>query len=160
MLVYLSDETETQRLAEKIALHCPENKRFIIFLKGELGSGKTTFARFFLQYLGHSSTVKSPTYTLIETYPLPRHLIFHLDLYRLQTPREIVELGLYDEFDQNAIWLIEWPERALDILPTPDLSCRFTQEGTCRQIELQSETPQGYQLLEKIQTLRGKKSWK
>ena len=152
MLVYLlNNETETQQLAEKIAKHCSENERLIIFLRGELGAGKTTFTRFFLKALGHAGAVKSPTYTLVETYQLPRYRIFHLDLYRLQSPREILELGLYDEFDQAAIWLIEWPEHALAFLPSADVSCTFTLIDAHRQIEIQDQTPKAKQLLQKIE---------
>ncbi len=152
MLVYLSNnETETQQLAEKIARNCSENPRLIIFLQGELGSGKTTFTRFFLQALGHCGSVKSPTYTLVETYQLPKHLIFHLDLYRLQTAKEIIDIGLYDEFNQAAIWLIEWPEKALRFLPSADILCTFTLVDDHRRIEIQSQTPVGETLLQSIE---------
>jgi tRNA threonylcarbamoyladenosine biosynthesis protein TsaE len=151
MSVYLlNNETETQQLAERMAQNCSENERLIIFLQGELGSGKTTFTRFFLQALGHCGPVKSPTYTLVETYQLSKHLIFHLDLYRLQTPKEIVEIGLYDEFNQVAIWLIEWPEQALRFLPSADISCTFTLVDTHRQVKVQSQTSTGKALLLKI----------
>lgn len=152
MLVFLlNHETETQQLAEKIAQHCPENKRLIVFLQGELGSGKTTFARFFLKALGYPGSVKSPTYTLVETYQLPKYRLFHLDLYRLHTPREILEMGLYDEFDQAAIWLIEWPKHARALLPSADILCTFTLVDSARHVEIQSQTPSGKQLLQKIE---------
>lgn len=151
MLSYLlTCKTQTQRLATELAQHCPEKKRFIIFLNGELGAGKTTFVRFFLDALGYNGLVKSPTYTLVETYTLPKHDIFHLDLYRLQTPTELFETGLHDEFDRSAIWLIEWPERAQNHLPQADIHCTFTLEKHHRQLELRSQTHTGQQLLRTI----------
>lgn len=152
MPIYLlNSETETKQLAEKIANTCHKNERLIIFLKGELGAGKTTFVRYFLKALGYTGLVKSPTYTLFESYQLPKQLIFHLDLYRLHTPQEILEIGLYDEFDRCAIWLIEWPERALAFLPSPDVLCTFTDLNSHRKIELQPKTEPGHQLLKLIE---------
>lgn len=153
MSVYLlNNEIETVQLAKKLAAHCPENKRLIIFLQGELGVGKTTFTRFFLQALGHRGSVKSPTYTLVESYELSKLSIFHLDLYRLQTAREIVEMGLYDEFDQLAIWLIEWPERAHAFLPPADilLSLSLLLDSQ-RQASLLPKTPLGEHILQKME---------
>ncbi|MES2142449.1 MAG: tRNA (adenosine(37)-N6)-threonylcarbamoyltransferase complex ATPase subunit type 1 TsaE [Pseudomonadota bacterium] len=147
----LNSEMETKRLAAKIAKACPKNERLVIFLQGELGAGKTTFVRFFLEALGYNGLVKSPTYTLFESYQLLKYHIFHLDLYRLHTPSEMLEIGLYDEFDEPAIWLIEWPERALNFLPPPDMLYTFTDLGSHRQIELQTETARGQQLLRLIE---------
>lgn len=154
MLVYLlHDETQTKQLAESMANDCPENERFIIFLKGELGSGKTSFARFFIHALGHEGLVKSPTYTLVETYSLEKHHIFHLDLYRLSSPTELSETGLQDDFNENATWLIEWPERAVFFLPTPDIIATFTLIDSHREVLLQAESQLGHQLLAKIKTI-------
>lgn len=147
MSIELNNELVTQQLAQCIAQCCPENERFIIFLNGELGSGKTTFARFFISALGYHGLVKSPSYTLVETYSLLKYRILHLDLYRLQLPSELLEIGLYDEFDEAAIWLIEWPERALSFLPAPDLVCTFTLVASHRQLTLQAQTPSGHKLL-------------
>jgi tRNA threonylcarbamoyladenosine biosynthesis protein TsaE len=151
MSVYLlNSEIETKQFAEQIAQYCPENKRFIVFLNGELGSGKTTFARFFISALGHSGLVKSPTYIFVKIYPLPKHTVFHLDLYRLRFPAEVLEIGLYDEFEQASVWLIEWSERALSFLPVPDIVCTFTVLAAHRQVAFQSQTPSGYELLQKF----------
>jgi tRNA threonylcarbamoyladenosine biosynthesis protein TsaE len=148
MPVYLvHHEQETEALANKIARHCPKNKRIIIFLAGELGSGKTTFARFFLNVLGHHGLVKSPTYTLIEPYAVGQYLLYHLDLYRLSLPAEILEIGLHDELDRAAIWLIEWPERAINYLPKPDIHCIFTILAAGRQIQLEAQTEIGSHIL-------------
>lgn len=151
---FINNESETQQLAEKLARCCPENKRLIIFLQGELGAGKTTFTRFFLRALGHHGSVKSPTYTLVERYELAKHLIFHVDLYRLQTAREILEMGLYDEFDQQAIWLIEWPEPAQSFLPPADILLNLSLLDAQRKATLLSQTPLGEQVLKKWILLR------
>jgi tRNA threonylcarbamoyladenosine biosynthesis protein TsaE len=151
MSIYLlHNQTHTEQLAKAMAQHCPQNKRLIIFLQGEIGVGKTTFTRFFLQALGHTGAVKSPTYTLIESYALPHYELFHVDLYRLQTATELLATGLQDEFERLAIWLIEWPEQALNLLPHADLRCNFTLEKSYRKIELQAQTVLGQQLLPAI----------
>lgn len=147
---FLRDENETQQLAAQLAAHCPQNKRLIIFLQGELGVGKTAFTRFFLRALGYNGSVKSPTYNLIENYTLSKHAIFHLDLYRLQTAREILELGLYDEFDQISIWLIEWAERAQAFLPQADILLQLAFSGSERKATLRSQTLLGQQVLKKM----------
>lgn len=146
-VILLKTEKEMQQLAKKLAECCPKNKRLIIFLKGELGAGKTFFVRALVEKLGYSGLVKSPTYTLIETYEIASYSIFHLDLYRLQSPNEIFEMGLCDEFDQPAIWLIEWPERALEFLPKPDIICHINLMKMNRQIIFHAETFQGIQTL-------------
>lgn len=148
----VNEENETQQLAEKLAAHCPEDKRLIIFLQGELGAGKTTFTRFFLRALGHHGSVKSPTYTLVERYELAKQLVFHVDLYRLQTAREILEMGLYDDFDQTAIWLIEWPERAQSFLPPADILLTLSLLDSQRKATLLPQTPLGEQILKKMES--------
>ena len=146
-VLLLKTEKETQRLAIKLAKCCPKNQRFIIFLSGELGAGKTYFVRAFIKSFGYPGLVKSPTYTLVETYEISTYLIYHLDLYRLQDPVEILDMGLYDEFDLSAIWLIEWPKRAISFLPKPDITVNFNLVGTTRQIQLEAQTCQGEQAL-------------
>lgn len=140
-------ERGTQRLASRFAKYCPKNQQFVIFLSGELGTGKTYFSRSLLKSLGHRDLVKSPTYTLVETYQVNNYVVHHLDLYRLHTPIEILDIGLYDNFDQAGIWLIEWPERAISFLPKPDIVFNFNMLGSTRQILCHAATPQGHQTL-------------
>ena len=145
--ILLKTEKETQKLAEKLAKCCQKNARLIIFLNGELGAGKTFFVRALIKNLGYRGLVKSPTYTLIETYELASYSINHLDLYRLQSATEIFEMGLCDEFDQPTLWLVEWPERAASYLPQPDIVCHIDIMGIHRQIVFQSKTILGEQTL-------------
>ena len=103
----------------------------VVFLSGELGAGKSTFARGVLRALGAHGAIKSPSYTLVETYELPDTNAVHLDLYRLIDPTELEHLGLADYHRPGFLWLIEWPERGAGRLPAPDLRFEFsiTEQG-------------------------------
>lgn len=114
---------DTQTLAH--GLGSLLSKRDVVALKGDLGAGKTTFARFLIQSLmGSETTVPSPTFTLVQTYESKKQEVWHFDLYRLKNPEEIFELGIEDAF-LNGITLIEWPERMKDYLPKTSLILNF-----------------------------------
>ena len=119
--VFLKDESSQLELAASIASHTPPGS--VIFLLGELGTGKTTLARGFLQSLGFKGNVKSPTYTLVEPYRIGTQQVYHFDLYRLGSPDELEYVGGRDYFDDESICLIEWPEKAQGYLPLADLTC-------------------------------------
>ncbi len=133
----LADEAATRVLAEKLAAQVQGGQ--IIWLQGDLGAGKTVFARAFLQALGVGERVKSPTYSLIEPYMLADgRPAWHLDLYRIADPGELEWLGLDELDDPNAVVLIEWPERGTGALPAPDLVVQLTRHGDGREVTLRS----------------------
>jgi tRNA threonylcarbamoyladenosine biosynthesis protein TsaE len=107
----------------------------VVFLSGELGSGKSTFARGALRALGVSGSIKSPSYTLLEIYERPTVTAVHLDLYRLLDPEELEHLGLPDYHRPGYLWLVEWPERGAGRLPQPDLHFRFSIGADGHRIE-------------------------
>ena len=138
-----------QGLGESLGCHCPAPMH--IYLCGDLGAGKTTFVRGFLQGLGYDGKVKSPTYTLVEPYALSAAEVFHFDLYRLESGEELEHIGFRDYFAGDGIILLEWPEKAADILPSADLVIEIAIQADVRQLELQASSPDAVELLSKIQ---------
>jgi tRNA threonylcarbamoyladenosine biosynthesis protein TsaE len=104
-------------------------------LRGELGSGKSTFTRGVLRALGVTGAIKSPSYTLLETYALSVVTVVHLDLYRLKDPAELEYLGLVDYHRPGHLWLVEWPEHGGTRIPQPDLQFEFTIGPSGHRIE-------------------------
>jgi len=113
-LIALEDLAATERLAQRLARHARPGDVF--GLRGELGAGKTTFARGFITSIFGPTEVPSPTFTLVQTYEDDHAVIWHFDLYRLKAPEEALELGL-DEARRHAVLLIEWPERLGALMP-------------------------------------------
>lgn len=118
----LHSEADTQALAEKLA---QMNLSGSVWLSGDLGAGKTTLVRYWLQAMGHQGAVKSPTYTLVEPYQINLQgrlkPVYHADLYRLNDPEELDFIGFYEYFDEpNSLVIIEWASRASQVLPKPD----------------------------------------
>lgn len=119
----LASESDTLALGAALARSLPRNARdaLVVYLQGELGSGKTTLARAVLRELGAQGTVRSPSYTLVESYQLGAWQALHLDLYRLREAAELEQLALRDELRAGVLLMVEWPERAPLDLPDPDL---------------------------------------
>jgi tRNA threonylcarbamoyl adenosine modification protein YjeE len=123
----LMDENATLALAATLARLC--HKGDCVLLKGELGTGKTTFARGFIRALGNEEEVVSPTFTLAQTYTTSEGWpVLHCDLYRIKNPHEIEQLGLEDAVG-NGVTLIEWPEVAMDALPPEALTVQLAYQG-------------------------------
>lgn len=115
----------------------------VLYLTGEVGAGKTTFARGFLRALGVIDPVRSPTYTLVDVYPLGAVTLVHVDLYRLRSPSELESLGLREWARPGHVWLIEWPEKGEGRLPAPDLTLEFTVEAAGHDIRVSTPTALG-----------------
>ena len=124
----------------------------VVFLHGDLGAGKTTFTRGFLQGLGFVGKVKSPTYTLVEPYELNDLTVYHFDLYRFIDEEEWEVAGFREYFNASSICLIEWPEKAGYLLPEPDVHVHIMHDGLQRKIQFLPNTPQGEQCLAALMT--------
>jgi tRNA threonylcarbamoyladenosine biosynthesis protein TsaE len=120
----------------------------VVTLSGPLGAGKTTLVRAILRSLGHTGGVKSPSYTLVESYPVAGLTIHHFDFYRLADPGELEELGLRDYLEPDAVCLIEWPERGAGLTPRADVRIQISPVGPIREIEITAVTTTGQGLLE------------
>ena len=147
---FLPDEAATLGFGEKLAQVLQPG--LFVALSGELGSGKTTLARGILRGLGYEGKVKSPTYTLVEVYELSRLDLYHFDLYRFKDSRELLEAGFRDDFDSRNVCLVEWPERAKDLLPIADLSVALAEERGGRHVRIGAQTESGKNCLARIAT--------
>ena len=124
----------------------------VIGIEGELGAGKTTLVGGILDALGIAGPIRSPTYTLIEPYEAAGLQLYHIDLYRLSSAREVEALGIRDLLDARAVLLIEWPSRAAGALPPADLSISIEYQGGAqrRLLAAQAHSSAGDKLLEQI----------
>jgi len=146
---------ETEGLGRKLAGARPDPRAFVVVhLTGELGAGKTTFARGFLHALGVAGAVRSPTYTLLELHELPDLTVLHIDLYRLRDAPDLESLGLREWARPGCLWLIEWPERGGERLPKPDLTLTFAIGPEAHDIGLRPHSPLGEAWLARLTAAR------
>ncbi len=147
--IELPDEAATLALGGVLAAALRPGD--VVFLSGDLGAGKTTLTRGVLRGLGFEGRVKSPTYTLVELYEVSRLHLYHFDFYRFADPQEWQESGFRDLFNEANICLVEWPEKAGELLPPSDLSLALKASAeTSRQALFQAWTPRGQALLKAL----------
>ena len=153
---FLANEQATVEFGQTLAKYCPPG--LTIYLYGDLGAGKTTLVRGFIQSFLPKTKVKSPTYTLVEDYELassktnPNELnhVYHFDLYRLGDPEELEYLGGRDYFSEDAVCLIEWPQRGEGWLAEPDVELTLNYQPDGRLIKLKSHTKKGQDFINKL----------
>ncbi len=151
---HLPGENDTETLGVALAAALRPGLR--IWLQGNLGMGKTTLTRGVLRGLGHEGRVKSPTYTLIEPYVVSRLDLYHFDFYRFNSPEEYLDAGLDEYFAGEGICLVEWPDKALPYLPSPDVEIRLEARGNGRFVEIDGRTEAGRTcVIELVKALRG-----
>jgi tRNA threonylcarbamoyladenosine biosynthesis protein TsaE len=149
------DERATQLFASALATQ-PAITHAFVALHGDLGAGKTTLVRHLLQALGVQGRIKSPTYAVVEPYNLSGCDIWHFDFYRFSDPREWEDAGFRDIFASPGLKLVEWPEKAVGLLPPADLDLHLRTDlrsDNARQVTLTANTPTGAALLEAVQRI-------
>jgi tRNA threonylcarbamoyladenosine biosynthesis protein TsaE len=151
VVLHLDDAEATECLARSLAQTAPTPA--VVHLQGDLGAGKSTLARGWLRTLGVTGVIRSPTYTLVERYPLSAGEALHLDLYRIGDGAELEFLGLDDT--DAVLWLVEWPERGGRSLPAADLRIGLAIEGEGRRCELLPMTPIGVSWLARLASVHG-----
>lgn len=141
----LPDSAATEALGAALARSFPgaADVPAALYLEGDLGAGKTTCVRSMLRTFGVSGLIRSPTYTLIETYPLEALTCVHIDLYRLRGPIEADELGLRDFLTAGFLLMVEWPEKGAEVLPIADLEARLNYLDDGRLCRLRAQTSRG-----------------
>ncbi|MEJ1959340.1 MAG: tRNA (adenosine(37)-N6)-threonylcarbamoyltransferase complex ATPase subunit type 1 TsaE [Nitrosomonadales bacterium] len=148
--ISLPDEAATASFAGRLASVL--NAGMVIYLRGDLGAGKTTLVRALLHALGYAGRVKSPTYTLLEQYEAGGLHLRHFDLYRFQDETEWEAAGFRDEFDGRNVCLVEWPEKAHGLIPQANLEIAFEILPTGRNISLRTNTETGRKCIDLLQT--------
>jgi len=151
MRLDLPDASATEALGSAIAQALlSTGTGLVIFLYGDLGAGKTTLARQLLRELGVTGTIRSPTYTLMELYSPQGRELLHMDLYRLNDPVELHNLGLTDYPPSQTLWLVEWPEKGGDLLPSADISITLSVVEMARKADVQGLSEIGRLLVSKL----------
>jgi tRNA threonylcarbamoyladenosine biosynthesis protein TsaE len=142
---YVPDAATMDALGHRLARSA--QRPGVIYLQGELGTGKTTLVRALLRGFGYHGKVKSPTYTLVEPYPIDELTVYHLDLYRLGSPEELEWIGIRDLLTDATLLLVEWPEQGAGVLPPADLVISLAYRNPGRELHFRALTAQGEQMI-------------
>jgi tRNA threonylcarbamoyladenosine biosynthesis protein TsaE len=149
---HLHDESGTTALGAALARAIVPG--LVIYLHGDLGAGKTALTRALLHAAGHVGNVKSPTYTLSEPYSIflgeKNVSVIHFDLYRMSSAEEFLDAGFREDFNGDNICIVEWPEKAQEVLPPPDLNVWLSVKGAGRDVELQALSDLGSLCLDRL----------
>ncbi len=146
---HLDDSLATENLGALLATAL--KPALVLYLRGDLGVGKTTLVRGMLRGLGFAGKVKSPTYTIVEPYAVSRLDLYHFDFYRFNLPEEYLDAGLDEYFDGSGICVVEWPDKALPYLPAADLTVQLDEHGTGRAALITGHTEAGRTCLIELQ---------
>jgi tRNA threonylcarbamoyladenosine biosynthesis protein TsaE len=147
--VFLPDEGATEAFATRFAAALPASTADLtLLLRGDLGAGKSTFARALIRALGHRGAVPSPTYTLVEPYELPGGTVYHIDLYRVADEEELRYLG-WTELDEG-FRIVEWPDRAPGIAATADIAVELVYEEPGRRADITGLSPAGRHIVHRM----------
>lgn len=148
MTRFLPDEAATLAFGAELARALVPG--LTIYLVGDLGAGKTTLTRGVLRGLGYTGKVKSPTYTLLELYTVSSLYLYHFDFYRFADPQEWVDAGFREYFNADSVCIVEWPEKAGEFLPAPDLRISLEAQQSGRSLHVHAETEAGKQCLARL----------
>jgi tRNA threonylcarbamoyladenosine biosynthesis protein TsaE len=146
----VADETGMMQLGAELARSMGSIHRGVIYLRGDLGAGKTTLVRGLLRSLGVQTAVKSPTYTIVEPYELPDWNIYHFDLYRLSDPEELEYIGIREYFAGESFCLIEWPDQGAGVIPEADIELNISHQNEGREVQITAHSAWGEQMVEAI----------
>jgi tRNA threonylcarbamoyladenosine biosynthesis protein TsaE len=144
----LDSSEATQRLGERLAAGARPGR--VLFISGDLGAGKTTLVRGLLRALGHTGRAKSPTYALVEPYAFSSLDLYHFDFYRFKDRSEWLNSGFREYFNPRSLCVVEWPEKAGDLLAPPDLHIKLAFEGEARRAALEARSPAGQDWLSSL----------
>ncbi len=146
--MHLADDAATRAFGARLARVILPG--LLLYLHGDLGSGKTTLVRGLLRGLGYVGRVKSPTYTLVELYLVSRLNLYHFDFYRFKDPKEWREAGFGEYFNGASVCLVEWPEKAAGLLPPADLAIELEFSGDGRHLSIRAGTDRGNACLTRL----------
>ncbi|GAO36757.1 phosphotransferase [Sulfuricella sp. T08] len=146
---HLADEAATDAFGAELAKMLKPG--LMITLSGDLGAGKTALVRAMLRALGYLGKVKSPTYTLVEFYVISSLYLYHFDFYRFNDPDEWHEAGFREYFNENSVCLVEWPEKAGGLLPSPDIRISLDIRESGRDVSVEAGSKKGRLCLQELE---------